>query len=144
VLYERGLLLQKIDAAIAASEAAGGLRLVTAPDPVVTGGTLQLGVSASKPGYLYLYQVATDGRTLSLVFPNAIDGANYISAGEIQLPRASWQLKAHGPAGTGYLLAVQTQQSLDALVIQSEASKGNIKLTPPYNAALAALREVAP
>ncbi len=142
--YERGQLLTKVDAVLAASAPGGDLRLVASPDPVVTGQTLRLVVGVRQAGYLYLYQVATDGRTLSLVFPNAMDGANYVDAGSSQLPRASWQLRAHGPAGTGYLLAVQTREPMDAMTVQADANSGNFRLPKSYNAALTMLREVAP
>ncbi|MES2941355.1 MAG: DUF4384 domain-containing protein [Pseudomonadota bacterium] len=143
VQYERGVLLQRIDAVIANAQNNGSLRLATSPDPLVTGQTLQLELATAQPGYLYLYQVATDGRTLSLVFPNAIDGANYMAAGSTRLPRANWQLKAYGPAGTGYLLAVLTPQALNTLAMQADAPQGRINLPAPYSAALASLREVA-
>jgi hypothetical protein len=122
----------------------GTLKLEVSPEPLVTGKTLNLSVSSSVAGYLYVFQVATDGRTLSLVFPNEVDGANYIALGATQLPRASWQLRAHGPAGTGYMLAVRTAQPLNAMAVQSEANQGRISLPAGYAASLATLREVAP
>jgi Domain of unknown function (DUF4384) len=141
--FERGTLLTKVDSVLAASQPGGGLKLTVNPNTLATGQTLQVDVMATQPGYIYIYQVSTDGRTLSLVFPNAIDGANYLPNGMLQLPRGNWQLKARGPAGTGYLLAVQTPQSLDALMVQSDANGGNIYLPKSYNAALATLREVS-
>lgn len=141
--FERGVLLQRVDAVMAAAQNSGSVRLTVSPDPVVTGQTLQVDIATAQPGHLYLYQVATDGRTLSLVFPNAIDGANYLAAGSHRLPRANWQLAARGPAGTGYLMAVLTPQPLNVVAMQADTSQGNINLPAPYSAALATLREVA-
>jgi hypothetical protein len=141
--FERGVLLQRVDTVMAGAQYSGSVRLAASPDPVVTGQTLQLEVATTQPGHLYLYQVATDGRTLSLVFPNAIDGANYLAAGSHRLPRANWQLAARGPAGTGYLMAVLTPQALNVVAMQADAQQGNINLPAPYSAALATLREVA-
>jgi hypothetical protein len=141
--FERGSLLTKVDSVLAASQPSGRLKLTANPNTLITGQTLQVDVMATQPGYIYIYQVSTDGRTLSLVFPNAIDGANYLPSGMMQLPRRNWQLKAHGPAGTGYLLAVQTPQQLDALIVQADANSGNIFLPKSYSAALATLREIS-
>ncbi len=144
VSHERGVLLQRVDTVILQAQPGSGLRMGTSPDPLVVGGTLKVQVTSPQAGYLYLYQIATDGKTLSLVFPNAIDGANYLTPGQHSLPRASWQLKAHGPAGVGYLLAVQTPQPLNLLELQSDVNQGTFNLKQAYSAALTALHEVAP
>lgn len=143
VQFERGVLLQRIDSVMAVAQNSGSVRMTASPDPVVTGQALQIEVSTTQPGYLFVYQVATDGRTLSLVFPNAMDGANYLAAGTHRLPRANWQLTARGPAGTGYLLGVLTPQPLNVVAMQADAQQGNINLPATYSAALATLREVS-
>jgi hypothetical protein len=119
------------------------LHLSSQPDPLVVGDTLAVQIQTNQPGYLYIYQVATDGETLSLVFPNAMDAANYLPAGMTALPRPSWQLRAHGPVGTGYLLAVLTPQAQNLLTLQGEVNAGYIKPPQPYAAALLPLREIA-
>lgn len=144
VSHERGVLLQRVDTVIQQAQPGSGLRLGTSPDPLVVGGTLNVQVTSPQAGYLYLYQIATDGKTLSLVFPNAIDGANYLTPGQHSLPRASWQLKAHGPAGVGYLLAVQTPQPLNLIELQADVNQGTFNLKQAYSAALTTLHEVAP
>lgn len=143
-VHERSVLLQRMDTLVQGAQPTVGVRLLTQPDPVATGQTLAVEVGTSQAGYLYLYQVATDGRTLSIVFPNAMDGANYVTPGVTRLPRASWQLKAHGPAGVGYLVAVLTQQPLNLLQLQADVEQGQFSATRPYGAAISTLREVAP
>ena len=128
VSHERGVLLQRVDAVV--QQAQPGLSLHTSPDPLVVGGTLNVQLSSTQAGYLYLYQIATDGKTLSLVFPNAMDGANYLTPGQHSLPRASWQLKAHGPAGVGYLLAVLTPQPQNLISLQAPMSLSMSKDDP--------------
>jgi hypothetical protein len=141
---ERSALLQRMDAVIQGAQSQGGLRMVSQPDPVVTGQTLHLQVDSAQAGYLYLYQIGTDGKTLSMIFPNAVDGANYISPGTTSLPRVSWQLRAKGPAGMGYLVAVVTPQALNLLTVQGQANRGQFTTHAPYAATSIVLREVAP
>jgi hypothetical protein len=143
VPQERSVLLQRMDAVIQGAQPGIGVRLVTKPDPVVTGQALSVEVGTSQAGYLYLYQVSTDGRILNVVFPNAVDGANYLQPGVTALPRASWQLKAQGPAGVGYIVAVLTQKPINLLSLQGEANQGLFNLPQPYGAATTPLREVA-
>lgn len=142
--HERGVLLQRVDTLVQQAQPGSGLRLSTSPDPLMVGGTLNVQVTIPQAGYIYLYQIATDGKTLSLVFPNAIDGANYLTPGQHNLPRASWQLKAHGPAGVGYMVAVLTPQPQNLLDLQADVNRGIFNLKQPYSAALSTLNEVAP
>lgn len=140
---ERGILLQRMDALVQGAQGRAGLRLMSQPDPVHTGQTLTLGVSTSQTGYLYVYQVATDGRSIDLVFPNAFDGANYIPAGTTQLPRAGWQLRAQGPAGVGYFVAVLASEPLNLMQVQAGAQSGQFTTPALYSAATSTLRELA-
>ena len=144
VALERGVLLQRMDTALQQAQSAGVVRLVTRPNPIPTGQLLQLEVQTTQPGYLYLYQISTDGKSLSLAFPNAMDGANYLPVGQTSLPRASWQLRARGPAGVGYLLAILTPQPQDLLTLQGQTQAGQILTPTPYAAAMATLREITP
>lgn len=141
---ERSVLLQRMDGVLRQAQATGAVQLVARPDPVTTGQLVQLEVRTAQPGYLYLYQISTDGTSLSLAFPNAMDGANYLPAGQTALPRASWQLRARGPAGVGYLLAVLTPQPLDLMTLQAQLQAGQFLTPGAYSAALATLRETAP
>jgi len=67
---------------------------------------LDFSVSTSRDGYLYLLQVGSDGQAVNLLFPNREDADNYVSAGAHRFPRANWQLRAAGPAGTSRFLAI--------------------------------------
>lgn len=141
--FERGTVLQRVDRALSLAEPGAALRLSALVNPLVTGETLQVHLHAQQDGYVYLYQVTTDGRSLGLIFPNAYDSANYLRSGQTLLPRGNWQLKAVGPAGTGYLLAVMTPKPLNLLALLGDARQGQIQLPPPYHAWLTALREVS-
>ena len=64
-------------------------------------------VRSSQEGYLYLMMVGSDGKTFDLLFPNKLDGNNYIQAGQtVQFPRASWEIIAQGPIGKDHILAI--------------------------------------
>ncbi len=64
-------------------------------------------LSSSHNGYIYLMMVGSDGKSFDMLFPNTIDRENAIQAGQaLKLPRPSWEVKAGGPAGKNYLLAV--------------------------------------
>jgi hypothetical protein len=67
---------------------------------------LEFDVETQRAGYLYLFQVGSDGKTFNLLFPNKVDGDNRVPAGRHRFPRASWALKAAGPAGTDHLIAL--------------------------------------
>ena len=65
------------------------------------------GIRSSKAGYLYLFMVGSDGQSFDLLFPNKLDGNNYIQAGQtLQLPRSNWEVTAQGPVGRDHVLAV--------------------------------------
>lgn len=70
---------------------------------------LDFTVSTDKAGYLYLLHVGSDGRTFDVLFPNSIDSQNYLTAGTHNLPRANWRVKAGGPVGTSYVMAVLSE-----------------------------------
>ena len=79
-------------------------------------------LTTSHPGYLYLLMAGSDGKTFDLVFPNQLDRANLVKAGEsIVLPRPNWGLAAGGPAGKNLLLALVADSPRDfsALKMQS-------------------------
>ncbi len=113
---------------------------------VQVGQTVSLRVGSARPGYLYLFHFGTNGKDLSLSFPNAMDGANHMSGGTgaVLLPRPNWRLSAKGPAGTGYFLAVVADRQQDLLRMAGDVNQGRIALDGPYGAAMVTLREVAP
>ena len=67
---------------------------------------LDFSVATAQPGYLYLLQVGSDGKTFNLLFPNKVDSNNFLPAGTHRLPRQTWRLRAGGPAGKSHLLAI--------------------------------------
>lgn len=70
---------------------------------------LNFQVRSSKAGYLYILHVGTDGKTFDLLFPNKYDENNFIQSTAVSLPRPSWRIRAGGPAGTSYLLAIVSE-----------------------------------
>jgi hypothetical protein len=68
---------------------------------------VDLSLTSSHAGYAYLLMVGSDGKSFDMLFPNRLDSANAIEAGQmLRLPRPSWQIKAGGPAGRNHLLAI--------------------------------------
>ena len=64
-------------------------------------------INSSHEGYLYLMMAGSDGKTFDLLFPNKLDGNNFIQAGQtVQFPRANWEIVAQGPAGSDHILAI--------------------------------------
>lgn len=140
------LNLSTTDVVMRGASPSAAVALAVNPPQVRVGDTIGLQLGSAKAGYLYVYQVGTDGKTLSVVFPNAIDGANYLPGGGVAatLPRANWKLTAKGPAGVGYFLAVVADKQQDLGKIASELAVGRITIDGAYGAAMATLREVAP
>jgi hypothetical protein len=49
-----------------------------------------------------------------MLFPNRLDGANQLEAGQVvRLPRAEWEVTAGGPPGTTQVLAMVTDAPRD-------------------------------
>lgn len=68
---------------------------------------LGFSVMSSHAGQVYVALLGSDGQTLTLLFPNALDSANAIAAGQtLTLPRPNWTLTAGGPPGTDTLLVL--------------------------------------
>ncbi len=74
---------------------------------------LNFSVSTNKNGYLTILQVGSDGKTFNRLFPNDNDQNNFIKTGTTVLPRPSWQIKAGGPSGNSYLLAIVSEAPRD-------------------------------
>jgi hypothetical protein len=79
--------------------------------------TVELQIATREPGYFYLLQAGSDQKSLGLLFPNALDGNNFISAGTHRFPRPAWEIRANGPAGEGKLLGMvsRVKYSIDEL-----------------------------
>lgn len=74
---------------------------------------LEFSVETNREGYLYIFQVGSDGKTFNLLFPNKVDTDNKVAAGTQRLPRASWALRSAGPAGTNNLMALVSSTPKD-------------------------------
>jgi hypothetical protein len=67
-------------------------------------------VESDRPGYVYVYLLATDGN-LALLFPNGLDANNRIEANaKLSLPRPAWTMLASGPVGQDRIVAVVSPQ----------------------------------
>jgi len=138
-------LLHRVDTVMRQASPAQAVSLRLSAAQVKTGEAITAEVNANTAGFVYLFQMGTDGRSLSLVFPNAMDGANYIAPGTaLGLPRPNWRMSARGPAGVGHMLAVVTGQALDLMTLQNQVSQGRLEVNTPYGAAMVTLRETAP
>lgn len=138
--------LAQFDLLLRGANSANAVALAVTPPQVRLGETVALQIGSAQPGYLYVYQISSEGQTLSLVFPNAIDGANRLPGGAVTttLPRPTWRMTAKGPAGIGYFLAVVSQQPQDLNRIAAGVAQNSISVDGAYGAAMATLREVTP
>jgi hypothetical protein len=138
--------LSQADQALRQANPGTAVALTVTPAQVRIGEAITLQVASARAGYLYVFQVSTDGKALSMVFPNAMDGANYVPAGTAptQLPRPNWRMTTKGPAGVGYFLAVVADKQQDLTLIPTQLKDGRVAIEGPYGAAMSTLREVAP
>jgi hypothetical protein len=105
---------------IYAQRASGWEVKIEAPQQLIIGKEdAHITLHTSRPGSFYLIQAGTDGKSLELIFPNALDSNNLVPAGDTNLPRATWRLAAGGPAGTGELLAVVTPTPVSESAIRA-------------------------
>ena len=75
---------------------------------------LGFSVRSSHAGAVYVALLGSDGQTLTLLFPNALDTANTIGAGEtLTLPRPNWTVTAGGPPGIDTLLVLVAEGPRD-------------------------------
>jgi hypothetical protein len=72
--------------------------------------SLQFDVDTNMDGYLYIFQIGSDGKSVNLLFPNAVDTDNRLPAGKHSFPRPTWALKAAGPAGVDHLMALLSSE----------------------------------
>lgn len=101
---------------------------------------LEFSVKSERAGYVYVLMLSSAGDLLQL-FPNQLDKRNQIRAQEtLSLPRASWAMKAGGPAGTNHFLVMVSERERDfaASGIQVDGVFGQFSL--PVLAALEAGR----
>lgn len=115
-------------------------------------------LTSSHAGYAYLLMVGSDGKSFDMLFPNQLDSANAVEAGQtLRLPRPNWQIKAGGPAGRNHLLAIvadsprefasigmQPAGPFSMIAVSADASR-NLQVhaaSAGYGAAMMVLEEV--
>lgn len=82
---------------------------------------LDLRVTSLRAGHVYVALAGSDGQSLYLLFPNALDGDNRIKAGQtLRLPRPRWQIVAGGPPGRNTLLVMVTDSPRDLSGLAAE------------------------
>ncbi len=83
---------------------------------------LELTVKTQSDGYLYIALAGSDQESLYLLFPNRIDGDNFVKANqEIKLPRRSWRIVAGGPKGVDTVLVMVTDSPRDLTQLEGES-----------------------
>lgn len=138
-------LLQRLDGVLRQASPAISVRLRLSAAELRIGEAIAAEIGANTAGYVYLFQLGSDGRSLSLLFPNAMDGANHLPAGaSLTLPRPQWRMSARGPAGVAHMLAVVSATPQDLMQLQAQTQQGRIELSGAYGAALLTVRELAP
>ncbi|MES2974670.1 MAG: caspase family protein [Pseudomonadota bacterium] len=81
---------------------------------------LDITVQSDRAGYVYLALAGSDNKSVYLLFPNDLDKANRIEAGQrMVLPRPHWRVRAGGPAGTNNLLVVVADGPRDLGTLQA-------------------------
>jgi hypothetical protein len=87
---------------------------------------LDLQIKSSHDGYLYLVLLGSDKKSFYVLYPNQLDGDNRIQAGKmINLPKASWQIKAAGPAGVDHILALVADSPRDLKALEALGADPN-------------------
>lgn len=72
---------------------------------------IEFEITSNRSGYLTLFSVGSSGKIYKL-FPNKFDSSNYITVGmNLKLPRDTWRLRSHGPAGLSKFMAVISNTS---------------------------------
>jgi hypothetical protein len=75
---------------------------------------LGFSITSSRPGYLYVMVVRSNGSDVELLLPNALETNNHIEPGRpVKLPGPRWPLKAQGPPGTNEFLAIVSDEARD-------------------------------
>lgn len=86
---------------------------------------LDVSITSAQDGYVYVAMAGSDGRALTLLFPNELDRDNRIVKGQnLLLPRPQWQLTAAGPAGRDRLLVMVSDGPRDMSALQAAGRDG--------------------
>ncbi|MCE2908254.1 MAG: caspase family protein [Burkholderiaceae bacterium] len=85
---------------------------------------LQLDITPARDGHLYVALAGSDGKSLHLLYPNALAQDTAVKAGRtLTLPGPGWEVASAGPAGTETLLVMVTDAPRD-LSILAKAKAG--------------------
>ena len=138
------LQVSQADMVIQGADPAAAVTLTVQPSQVRIGEDLTMQVRAARPGHLYLVQLGSAGRQMTLVFPNAIDGSNRLAQADslTRLPGSGWRMVANGPAGTNYCVAIVADDRQDLAAFRAALAQGRIEVWGRYGAAIATLREL--
>ncbi len=136
--------MQRMELVMRQANPALQVRVQPSANPVKLGEALKLRVFSNTAGFAYLLQLDSDGKSLRLVFPNAVDDANFMGAGYLDLPRGTWRMPAREPKGVAYLMAVLSPTQLDLPALQAQLAYGKFELLGSYGAAMVPLRETKP
>lgn len=105
-------------------DAARGVHVeLRTPDPRVGADPIVFDITSPRDGWLYLALAGSDGKSLYLLYPNALAADNRIRAGQtLRLPGPTWEVAAGGPAGTETLLAIVTDAPRDLKRLPAETT----------------------
>jgi hypothetical protein len=121
------------------------VELTLSPAQVRIGQPVAMRVRAAQPGHLYVVQVGSEGRRMSLVYPNEVEPGNRLAApgAVVAIPGPGWALVSQGPAGVGYFVALVTAEAQDLPAFKAALAERRIEVRGSYGAAIATLTEVA-
>jgi Domain of unknown function (DUF4384)/Caspase domain len=75
---------------------------------------IDLKLTSTRAGFVYLVLLGSDGKSFYLLFPNDLDRDNRIATGEtVRLPRPSWRVQPQGPPGHDTILAIVAESERD-------------------------------
>ena len=113
-----------IDDVVAQRDGRIDVTLIATPTTLQIGRDyLDLALTSSRAGYVYLVLLGSDGKSFYLLFPNDLDRDNRIAAGEtLRLPRPNWRVQGQGPSGKDTVLAIvaESPRDLSALAAHKE------------------------
>ena len=97
----------------------------------------RFGITSSRPGYVYILMVGTNGSDFILLFPNREDTNNRIAANQqLVLPRSTWRLAAKGPAGINQFVALVSDERRDFNEIKPVSDQTFPRFDPERSAQL--------
>jgi hypothetical protein len=139
------LELSQADMVVKRADPKSVVELTLSPAQVRIGQQVAMRVRAAQPGHLYVVQVGSDGRRMSLVYPNDADPRNRLGApgAVVAIPGPGWALVSQGPAGVGYFVAIVAAEAQDLPAFKAALAERRIEVRGSYGAAIATLTELA-